>query len=205
MGASAADYNRDGWKDVVVVNGHVYPELEEMGIDTPYLEPKILYKNLRNGRFEDVSAKSGPGIMAPSPARGMALGDIDNDGDLDIAINNINANAELLRNDGGSGNHALMIRTIGTKSNRSGLGARIRVVAGGEEQIDEVRSGASYISQNDLRVHFGLGKATKADLVEIKWPSGVVDTLRNVEAGQVIHVEEGNGIIKTRKFLPSGN
>ena len=203
-GCSFIDYDNDGWKDIVLVNGHVYPELEEMGIDTPYLEPKILYKNLRNGRFEDVSAKSGPGIMAPSPARGMALGDIDNDGDLDIAINNINAYAELLRNDGGSGNHALMIRTIGTKSNRSGLGARIRVVAGGEEQIDEVRSGASYISQNDLRVHFGLGKATKADLVEIKWPSGIVDTLRNVEAGQVIHVEEGNGIIKTRKFLPSG-
>ncbi len=204
-GCSFIDYDNDGWKDVFLVNGHVYPKLEEMGIDTPYLEPKILYRNLRNGRFEDVSERSGPGITSPSPARGMALGDIDNDGDLDIAINNINGKAELLRNDGGNKNQSLMIETIGVKSNRTGLGARIRVVVGKEEQIDEVRSGASYISQNDLRVHFGLGKATKADLVEIRWPSGIVDSLQNVEAGQIIHVEEGNGIIMTKKFLPREN
>ena len=200
-GCSFIDFDNDGWKDIVLVNGHVYPELQQMGVNTPYLEPKILYKNLRNGRFQDVSVSAGPGIVAPSPARGMALGDFDNDGDLDIAINNINGQAELLRNDGGNKNHSLMIKTIGTKSNRSGLGARIRVVSGVEEQIDEVRSGASYISQNDLRVHFGLGQATKADLVEIKWPSGRIDTLENVEADQVIYVEEGKGVVKKQKFL----
>ena len=200
-GCSFIDFDNDGWKDIVLVNGHVYPEIQRMGVNTPYLEPKILYKNLRNGRFQDVSLSAGPGIVAPSPARGMALGDFDNDGDLDIAINNMNGQAELLRNDGGNKNHSLMIKTIGTKSNRSGLGARIRVVAGGAEQIDEVRSGASYISQNDLRVHFGLGQATKADLVEIKWPSGRIDTLENVEADQVIYVEEGKGVVKKQKFL----
>ena len=200
-GCSFIDFDNDGWKDIVLVNGHVYPELEQMGVNTPYLQPKILYKNLRNGRFQDVSVSAGPGIVAPSPARGMALGDFDNDGDLDIAINNMNGQAELLRNDGGNKNHSLMIKTIGTKSNRSGLGARIRVVSGGKEQIDEVRSGASYISQNDLRVHFGLGQATKADLVEIKWPSGRIDTLENVEADQVIYVEEGKGVVKKQKFL----
>ena len=200
-GCSFIDFDNDGWKDIVLVNGHVYPLLQQMGVDTPYLQPKILYKNLRNGRFQDVSVSAGPGIVAPSPARGMALGDFDNDGDLDIAINNMNGQAELLRNDGGNKNHSLMIKTIGTKSNRSGLGARIRVVAGGEEQIDEVRSGASYMSQNDLRVHFGLSQATRADLVEIKWPSGTVDTLQNVEADQVIYVEEGKGVVKKQKFL----
>ena len=204
-GCSFIDFDNDGWKDIVLVNGHVYPELQQMSVNTPYLQPKILYKNLRNGRFQDVSVSAGPGIVAPSPARGMALGDFDNDGDLDIAINNMNGQAELLRNDGGNKNHSLMIKTIGTKSNRSGLGARIRVVAGGEEQIDEVRSGASYISQNDLRVHFGLGQATRADLVEIKWPSGAVDTLQNVEADQVIYVEEGKGVVKKQKFLRPGS
>ena len=204
-GCSFIDFDNDGWKDIVLVNGHVYPELEQMGVSTPYLEPKILYKNLRNGRFQDVSVSAGPGIVAPSSSRGMALGDFDNDGDLDIAINNMNGQAELLRNDGGNKNHSLMIKTIGTKSNRSGLGARIRVVAGGAEQIDEVRSGASYISQNDLRVHFGLGQAAKADLVEIKWPSGRIDTLENVEADQVIYVEEGKGVVKKQKFLRPGS
>ena len=200
-GCSFIDFDNDTWKDIVLVNGHVYPEIEKAGLDTPYLEPKILYKNLRNGRFQDVSAAAGPGITKPSPARGMALGDIDNDGDLDILVNSMNEYAEVLRNEGGNANNAILIKTLGTQSNRTGLGARIRVVTGGEEQIDEVRSGSSYMSQSDLRVHFGLGQAAKADLIEIKWLSGQVDTLEDVEANQIIYVQEGAGIIRTQKLV----
>ena len=200
-GCSFIDFDNDAWKDIVLVNGHVYPEIEKMGMDTPYRQPKILYKNLRNGRFQDVSASAGPGITKPSAARGMALGDIDNDGDLDILINSTNGYAEVLRNEGGNANNAILINTLGTQSNRTGLGAYIRVVTGEVEQIDEVRSGSSYLSQGDLRVHFGLGQATKADLIEIKWLSGHVDTLKDVEANQIIYVQEGTGIIRTQKFV----
>ncbi len=202
-GCAFFDYDNDSWKDIVLVNGHLYPEAEQIGLDTRYRQPKILYKNLRNGRFQDVSADAGPGITSSSPARGMAVGDFDNDGDLDIVINNINDRAELLRNEGGNENHAIMIKTIGEKSNRTGLGARIRVVTGTDEQVDEVRSGGSFDSQSDLRVHFGIGQAAKVDLIEIKWLSGQVDTLKDVEPNQVIYVAEGKGIVKTQKFIRS--
>ena len=200
-GCAFLDYDNDSWKDIFLVNGHVYPEIEKMGLDYSFREPKILYKNLRNGRFQDVSRDAGPGVTTASPARGMAIGDFDNDGDLDMVINNMNDHAELVRNEGGNKNHGIMIKTVGTKSNRTGLGARIRVVAGKDEQINEVRSGGNYLSQDDLRVHFGLGQASKVDRIEIKWPSGQVDTLKDVEANQVIYVVEGKGIVKKQKLV----
>src|SRR5207248_5381711 len=147
----------------------------------------LLYKNLRDGRFEDVSLNAGSGISAPSSSRGCAFGDFDNDGDVDVVVNCVNDYPQLLRCDSSLKNNWIKVRTIGTKSNRSGIGARLRCVThvAGEtkphSQVDEVRSGGSYFSQNDLRVHFGIGKATNVDLLEIRWPSGQVDTLKDVK------------------------
>jgi hypothetical protein len=204
-GCGFADVDNDGWQDVFLANGHVYPELEQAGLDTPFKEPKILYRNLSNGRFEDVSARAGPGLGLPRSARGVAFGDFDNDGDLDIVVNNMNDTPTLLRNDVGNQNRWLKVKTIGTRSNRTGIGARVRVVVGNHVQTDEVRSGGSYISQNDLRLHFGLGSATRADLVEIRWPSGQVDRLKDVETNQVIHVQEGKGIVKSSRQSAVGS
>jgi enediyne biosynthesis protein E4 len=198
-GCGFVDIDNDGWQDVFLANGHVYPELERAGLDTPFKEPKILYRNLRNGRFEDVSARAGSGLGLLRSARGVAFGDFDNDGDLDIVVNNMNDTPTLLRNDGGNKNRWLKVKTIGTRSNRTGIGARVRVVAGSHSQIDEVRSGGSYISQNDLRLHFGMGSAPKADEVEIRWPSGQVDRLKDVETNQVVYVQEGKGIVKSSR------
>ena len=196
-GCGFVDIDNDGWQDVFLANGHVYPELEQAGFDTPFKEPKILYRNLRNGRFEDVSARADSGLALLRSARGVAFGDFDNDGDLDIVVNNMNDTPTLLRNEGGNKNRWLKVKTIGTRSNRTGIGARVRVVADSHSQIDEVRSGGSYISQSDLRLHFGLGSAIKADLVEIRWPSGQVDRLNNVDTNQVVYVQEGKGIVKS--------
>ena len=197
-GCGFVDLDNDGWLDVFQANGHVYPELEKAGLDTPFKEPKILYRNLRNGRFEDVSSRAGSGVLLARAARGVAFGDFDNDGDIDIVINNMNDTATLLRNDGGEKKRWLKVKTLGTRSNRTGIGARVRVVVGNHSQIDEVRSGGSYISQNDLRLHFGLGSAAKADLVEVRWPSGQVDRLKDVDSNQVVWVKEGAGLLKRR-------
>jgi hypothetical protein len=203
-GCGFVDFDNDGWADIFLVNGHVYPELEKAGLDTPFKEPKALYRNLRNGRFEDVSSRAGPGVSLAFSARGTAFGDFDNDGDIDVVINNMNDKPTLLRNNVEIRNRWLKIKTLGTRSNRTGIGARVRVVTGQHTQIDEVRSGGSYISQNDLRLHFGMGSAIKADLVEVRWPSGRVDTLRNVETNQVIWVKEGAGLMKAQKFSVKG-
>jgi hypothetical protein len=142
-------------------------------------------------------------LPLPLPsARGCAFGDFDNDGDVDVVINAVNDFPELLRCDSATGNHWIKIKTLGTQSNRSGIGARLKCVSGDRMQIDEVRSGASYASQNDLRVHFGLGKATEADRIEIRWPSGQTDTLENVAGDRLICVEEGKGIVKSVSFPP---
>jgi hypothetical protein len=180
--------------------------VEQLRTEAAYAQRKLLYRNLRNGRFEDVSMQSGTGISTPAPARGCAFGDFDNDGDIDVVVNCVNNPPQLIRCDSTTGNHWIKIRTIGSKSNRSGIGARIKCATrfpGMEqpvEQVDEVRSGGSYFSQNDLRVHFGLGKASKVDLLEIRWPSGHVDEFKNLDVNRVIYVKEGQGIIKTDRF-----
>jgi hypothetical protein len=205
-GCGFFDMDNDGWPDILICNGHVYPEVEQLRTEAGYAQQKILYRNLRNGHFEDVSSQGGSGITAPVASRGAAFGDFDNDGDIDVVVNTVNDFPQLLRCDSRLENNWLKIKTMGTKSNRSGIGARLRCVTHppGEtkahQQIDEVRSGGSYISQNDLRVHFGIGKADSVELLEIRWPSGAVDTLKDVKPNQLIVVKEGEGIVRTAKF-----
>ena len=208
-GCGFFDFDNDGWPDILICNGHVYPEVEQLQTEAGYAQRKLLYRNLRNGRFEDVSMHAGPGISDPIAARGCAFGDFDNDGDLDMVVNPVNDYPQLLRCDSQTGNNWLKVRTIGTKSNRSGIGARLKCVtrvpgeAKPHQQIDEVRSGGGYFSQNDLRAHFGLGKAEKVELLEIRWPSGQVDTLKDVKPNQVVYVKEGEGIVRTMQFTPA--
>jgi hypothetical protein len=205
-GCGFFDMDNDGWPDILICNGHVYPEVEQLRTEAGYPQQKILYRNLRNGHFEDVSSQGGAGLMVPVASRGAAFGDFDNDGDIDVVVNTVNDFPQLLRCDSRLENNWLKVKTIGTKSNRSGIGARLRCVTHppGEtkphQQIDEVRSGGSYISQNDLRVHFGIGKAEKVELLEIRWPSGAVDTLKDVKPNQLIVVKEGEGIVRSAKF-----
>ena len=189
-GAAFLDYDNDTWPDILLCNGHVYPEVGESGPEAGYKQRKVLYHNTGDGRFTDVSLLGGPGILEAVAGRGMAVGDFDNDGDLDVVVNCINDVPQLLRCENSTGNHWLKVKCVGTKSNRSGIGARVYCTAGGRRMMDEVRSGGSYLSQNDLRVHFGLGKAASADL-EIRWPSGRVDHRKGVKADQVVKVVEG--------------
>ena len=205
-GCGFFDYDNDGWADILLCNGHVYPEVEQLKTEAGYPQRKVLYKNRRDGRFEEVSRYAGPGINDPNASRGAAFGDYDNDGDVDVVVNTVNGYPQLLRCDSKIGNNWIKIKAIGTKSNRSGIGARIKCVSHPpdeekpHQQIDEVRSGGSYISQNDLRIHFGLGKAGKADLIEVRWPSGQIDTIKDVKANQLVVVQEGKGVTKTETF-----
>jgi hypothetical protein len=205
-GCGFFDMDNDGWPDILICNGHVYPEVEQLKTEAGYAQRKLLYKNLRNGHFADISFQAGPGISEPSPSRGAAFGDFDNDGDIDVVVNTVNDYPQLLRCDSKLDHNWIKIRTVGTKSNRSGIGARLACtthVAGETKphrQIDEVRSGGGYFSQSDLRVHFGLGKAEKVDQLEIRWPSGQIDTLKDIKANQVIYVKEGEGISRMMQF-----
>jgi enediyne biosynthesis protein E4 len=205
-GCGFFDMDNDGWADILLCNGHVYPEVEQLKTEAGYAQRKLLYQNLHNGHFADVSFQAGPGISEPSPSRGAAFGDFDNDGDIDVAVNTVNDYPQLLRCDSKLNHNWIKVRTIGTKSNRSGIGARLVCVthlpgeAKAHQQIDEVRSGGGYFSQSDLRVHFGLGKAEKVEVLEVHWPSGQVDTVKDIKANQVVFVKEGEGITRTMQF-----
>jgi len=208
-GCGFIDFDNDGWPDILLCNGHVYPEVEQLKTEAGYAQRKLFYRNLRNGRFQDISTQLGLGISDPVAARGCAFGDFDNDGDIDVVVNPVNDYPQLLRCDSKLENNWLKVKTIGTKSNRSGIGARLKCVSRPSdeknihEQIDEVRSGGSYYSQNDLRVHFGLGNADTVQLLEIRWPSGQIDQLKNISANQLIFVKEGEGIVRTMRFSKS--
>ena len=198
-GCGFADLDNDGWKDIFMANGHVYPELERYDANTPYRERSLLYRNLGDGTFEDLSRAAGPGLELLRSGRGVAFADFDNDGKIDIVVNNQNDAPTLLLNHTDNQNNFLSIRTVGTKSNRDGIGARVILTAGGRRQPEEVRSGGSYLSQNDLRLHFGLGRAKQADTVEVRWPSGRIDRLSAIPANQIILVREGQGIVSAVK------
>lgn len=214
-GVSFIDIDNDGWLDILVANGHVYPEVDGTQVDAAYAERKYLYRNLRNGQFEDLSMMGGSGITAAAKARGFAVGDYDNDGDLDAVVNCVNAVPQLLRCDSTLSRNWIKIRLVGVKSNRTGIGARIKVVAQTGSpllnakpgtplsQIEEVRSCNGYYSASDLRIHFGLNEAKKVDLVEIRWPSGAVDTLKDLDVNRLCVVEEGGKILKNEVLTPA--
>ena len=202
FGATFLDFDNDGRKDIFLANGHVYAQIAGRKLHISYQQPRILYRNRGNGRFADVSSVSGPGITSAHVGRGCAFGDLDNDGDLEVVVNNQDSVPSILRNDGGDRNSSLSIKCIGTRSNKSAIGARVKVVVEGRGQIDEVMSGSSYYSHNDLRLHFGLGTAEKADNVEVSWPSGLKETFENVKANQFIAIEESKGIVKREGRSP---
>src|SRR6202167_4537901 len=196
-GCGFVDYDNDGWSDIIQVNGHVYPEIGGHEIGQTFKNPRLVYKNLGNGQFKDVSSAMGPGITERFSSRGAAFGDYDNDGDADALILNMNDLPSLLRNDGGNKQNWIKIKLIGAKCNRTAIGARVRVVTGNHAQMDEVRSGSSVMSQSDLRLHFGLGKAPTIDLIEVKWPTTQkIERFTQVKANRILTTREGSGIVE---------
>ena len=197
-GAMFFDFDNDGWPDLLLVNGHVYPEVDKYHLGSNYQEPRILYRNNGNGTFTDVSEQAGTGITTLSSSRGLAIGDLWNNGQLSAVISNMNAHNSLLVNKAKYANHWIAFKTTGTNSNRDGIGARITVRVGQRMLVDEVRSGSSYVSNNDMRVHFGLGPATKVDSVEVRWPSGLSERFDNAAIDKINEVKEGSGVaVKT--------
>jgi hypothetical protein len=188
------DFDNDGWPDLLLVNGHVYPEVDSAHLGSEFREPKILYHNNGNGTFTDISASAGPGITTVSSARGLAVGDLWNDGRISVVVSNMNAPPMLLVNEVRNGNHWISFRTVGTRSNRDGIGAKITMKAGTRVFVDEVRSGSSFDSSSDMRVHFGLGAMTKIDLVQVRWPSGLVERFENLKVDTTQTLKEGSGV-----------
>jgi hypothetical protein len=193
-GALFVDVDNDGWPDIFVVNGHVYPEIDGKGLLSSFRERKLVYWNEHNGKFKDVSLDAGPAITKPFNSHGLAAADFRNDGNVELLVNNSYDGPSLLKNDAPQGNW-LTIKLIGTKSNRDAIGARVALRVDGHQQIQEVRSGGSYISQSDFRLHFGLGRATEFDSLQIRWPSGLHEELKNIPVNKVITIKEGVGIV----------
>lgn len=191
LGAQFVDVDNDGWLDVFVANGHMYPEVDKIDVGTSYYERPLLYINNGGVHFEEVGLSVGGALAKKYCARGAAFCDFDNDGDVDMLINNIDGPPVLIRNDGGNKNNWIEVKTVGQKSNRNGIGCRIQAVTGSISQIREIRSGGSYLSSSELRAHFGLGQARKVDSLKLTWPSGIIQVLRDVPVNQVLVVREG--------------
>jgi hypothetical protein len=197
-GVGIQDFNNDGLPDVFWVTGGIYPELRSKPGE-PYIGPRILFRNLGNGRFEELMQNLGPGMEALRCSRGCAFGDFDNDGDMDVLIMNVNEPPSLLRNDVSGGGHWIKVKLIGTKSNRSALGARVTARYGGYACSQEVLGQSSYLSVSDQRLHFGLGAAAFVD-IEVQWPSGTRERIAHVSANQLIQVTEGAGVTRVERF-----
>jgi len=195
-GTAFLDFDNDGWKDLIVANGHVYPEVDTGRTAEKYKQPRLLYWNRGDRQFCDLSLQGGPGISDGHSSRGLAVGDLDNDGNEEIVIVNMGEAPSLLKNFRTSSN-SLLVRAL--TSGRDAIGARITVIAGGYKQIDEVRSGGSYISQNDLRLHFGLGSASTAD-ISVRWIDGKVENLRSVAVNEIVTIEEGKGVVRKQPY-----
>ena len=196
-GDAFVDFDNDGWQDFFLVNGHVYPQVDSVRPDIKYLQPKLLFLNQRNGTFRDISKDAGPAIQTPQVSRGMAIGDLFNDGKVEAVVENLVGKPMILRPEGGAQNHWISFQLEGVKSNPLALNARVRATAGDLVQLGEVVSGGSYLSQNDLRIHFGLGTHSQIDKAEILWPDGKVEVLKNLNADFFYTVREGSGIVST--------
>jgi len=197
-GDAFVDFDNDGWEDFFLVNGHVYPQVDSLHSRLKYFEPKLLFLNQRDGRFADISKLAGAAIQAPQVSRGLAVGDLFNDGKLEAVVENLVGRPMILRPEGGPRNHWISFQLEGVKSNRLALNARVRAVAGDLVQSSEVISGGSYLSQNDLRIHFGLDKHERVDKAVVFWPDGRVETLTNLSADRFYAVREGAGVISSR-------
>jgi hypothetical protein len=200
FGTAFFDYDNDMDLDLAVANGDVIDNVSLFRDSTSYEQRNLLLQNDGTGKFKDVGPMSGPGFALKKASRGLAVGDLDNDGDLDVVIANVGQTADLLRNDGGNRSNALLIRTTGSKSNRDGIGARLKLSVAGKVLVREVKAGSSYLGENELRVHFGLGQASHADRLEVRWPSGIVDVVEGLEANQIVTVGEGKGITNRSPF-----
>jgi enediyne biosynthesis protein E4 len=204
-GTMFLDFDNDSWPDLLLVNGHVYPEVDKLNLGSSYEEPRILYHNNGNKTFSDISAQAGSGITAVHPGRGLAVGDLWNDGRISAVISNMNQPPSLLVNQIRSLNHWIGLKAVGTKSNRDGIGARVTVKIGGRLLVDEVRSGSSYDSNSDMRVHFGLGTATKIDWIQVRWPSGLTEQFNNISVDTIQTVKEGTGSPVAAAAKPSSS
>jgi hypothetical protein len=202
-GTAFVDVDNDGWLDLITVSGHVYPQVDTLPSGARYREPKLLQLNQKDGTFCDASDEAGPALKEKHVSRGLAVADLFNDGNMDIVIGDLDGRPMILKNHGVPGRHWVSFELAGTKSNRLALNARIKIVAGSVAQTDEIHSGGSYLSQNDLRVHFGLGDVKKIDSVEIRWPSGKVESLGPLTADQYYSVLEGQGVVPAERIRPA--
>ena len=189
-GTGFFDFDNDGWKDLLLVNGHVFPEVETLHVDIHYQDRAILYRNLGGGKFRDISEHSGPALLEKHSSRGAAFADIDNDGAIEVAVNNQNETPSLLKQTTTPAGHWILLKLLGTHSNRSAIGTRVKITAGDQTQTEEVRSGGSYLSQNDLRLHFGLGEAKRIDTIQIYWPAGKHQNMKNQPVDRVLTIKE---------------
>jgi hypothetical protein len=196
-GVGCVDFDNDGWSDFFIVNGHVYPQVDALTNGAKYREKKLVFQNQHDGTFRDVSSGAGPAVSVPEVSRGAAFGDFDNDGRVDAVVENIDGSPLVLRNVTKSDAQWVTIQLVGTKSNRLALGAKVTLVAGSLVQVDEVRSGGSYLSQNDLRLHFGLGQYSRVDRLEIRWPSGSTEVLKSLQADRFYVVKEDAGLVSS--------
>jgi enediyne biosynthesis protein E4 len=192
-GVAFLDLDLDGWLDLFLVNGHVYPEVEQLKSEAGYRQRKVVYRNRGDGRFDDVTEQLGPPVTVPKAGRGAAFADFDNDGDVDVLVNNMHDTPELYRLDQRQPRNWAALQLVGTTSNRSAIGARVKLTAGGVTQVSEVRGGGSYYSQNDLRQHFGLGAAKSVDRVEVRWPNGREEEFDGVTSNRIVTLTEGTG------------
>jgi hypothetical protein len=204
FGAKFLDYDNDGWKDIFFANGQTFPQMDRYPTGITYAERSLLFHNRHDGKFDEVGLRAGPGLALKKVSRGLATADYDNDGDLEIMVSNMNDSPELLRHARKNPCHSVVVKTLGTRSNRDGIGTKVTLVAGGLTQYDEVRSGGSYLSSSDLRVHFGLGAATKIDRLELRWPSGQMDVVPSPPLDHLLVVKEGQGLVESKPFQKAG-